>query len=334
MSTPTIADVNTDEIRGSRFRQLMQERPIVVLLGVFVILYLFTAAQDPTMLSSAGFRSTLLLAAPLGIFAAAQTICMLTGGMDLSVTMIANFAAYVAASQASNGPVQALVLALAVGLAAGAINGIGVGVFNVNPIIMTLGMSSVLLGTVSVGLVGGGFLSGSVSILPQIAHIGSGTLFGPLPANFAVWIAVAAIVILGLTYTGLGRSIYAMGDNPLACRLGGIRSWQVYLAVYVLAGLLAAVGGLVFSGITSSVGPSQTDIYLLPSVAAAVIGGTSILGGIGGYGGTMVGALILTVLNRLLLTLDTSEAIRQIVYGLIVLVLVWVYVKISGQRTE
>lgn len=319
---------------GARLKHLLADRPIIVLAAVFVVLYLVTALQDPTMFGMGGIRSTLLLAAPLGIFAAAQTICMLTGGMDLSVTMIANFAAYVAASQAVHGPVRALLLALVVGLAAGAINGIGVGVFKVSPIIMTLGLSSVLLGTVTVGLVGGGFLSGSVSVLPVVAEIGGGTLVGPIPANFLVWLVIALVMILGLTYTGLGRTIYAIGDNPIACRLGGIRPWQVYLAVYVIAGVLAALGGLAFSGIASSVGPSQTDIYLLPSIAAAVIGGTSILGGVGGYGGTIFGALILTVLNRLLLTLDTSEAVRQIVYGLIVLVLAWVYVRVSGQQTE
>ena len=106
-----------------------------------------------------------------------------------------------------------------------------------------------------------------------------------------------------------------------------VRIWQVLLAVYVMSALLAALGGLLFSGISGSVGPDQTNAYLLPSVAAAVIGGTSILGGVGGYTGTILGALILTVLNRLLLTLDTTEAFRQILYGLIVLALAWVYVR-------
>jgi ribose transport system permease protein len=89
---------------------------------------------------------------------------------------------------------------------------------------------------------------------------------------------------------------------------------------------------LLFSGTTGSVGPDQTNSYLLPSVAAAVIGGTSILGGSGGYSGTIVGALILTVLSRLLLALDTSEAFKQILYGLIVLALAWLYVRLTGHK--
>jgi ribose transport system permease protein len=314
------------------WRQLLVDRPAVALTGVLLLLYVVTGLFAPGMFTFNGVRSTLLLACPLAVLAASQTICMLTGGIDLSTVMTANFAAYVAANQSGQGPLVALGLALCVGLAVGLVNGIGVGVFKVNPLIMTLGMASVLLGVVTVGLVGDGFLSGSTRILPILRTVASGTLFGPVPNNVIVWGLVAAALIFGLSRTGLGRAVYAVGDNPMACRLAGVRIWQVLLAVYVLSALLAALGGLLFSGISGSVGPDQTNAYLLPSVAAAVIGGTSILGGVGGYTGTILGALILTVLNRLLLTLDTTEAFRQILYGLIVLALAWVYVRLTGQR--
>lgn len=314
------------------WRQLLVDRPAVALTGVLLLLYVVTGLFAPGMFTFNGVRSTLLLACPLAVLAASQTICMLTGGIDLSTVMTANFAAYVAANQSGQGPLVALGLALCVGLAVGLVNGIGVGVFKVNPLIMTLGMASVLLGVVTVGLVGDGFLSGSTRILPILRTVASGTLFGPVPTNVLVWGLVAAGLIFGLSRTGLGRAVYAVGDNPMACRLAGVRIWQVLLAVYVLSALLAALGGLLFSGISGSVGPDQTNAYLLPSVAAAVIGGTSILGGVGGYTGTILGALILTVLNRLLLTLDTTEAFRQILYGLIVLALAWVYVRLTGQQ--
>jgi ribose transport system permease protein len=322
----------TAEPAARDWRQLLVDRPAVALTGVLIVLYVVTATQAPGMFSFNGVRSVLLLACPLAILAASQTLCMLTGGIDLSTVMTANFAAYVAANQSGQGPLVALGLALCVGLAVGLVNGFGVGVFKVNPLIMTLGMASVLLGVVTVGLVGDGFLSGSTRLLPVLRTVGSGTLFGPLPTNLLVWVAVAAALIFGLSRTGLGRAIYAVGDNPVACRLAGIRIWQVLLAVYLLSAVLAALGGLLFSGISGSVGPDQTNAYLLPSVAAAVIGGTSILGGVGGYTGTILGALILTVLNRLLLALDTTEAFRQILYGLIVLALAWVYVRVTGQR--
>ena len=314
------------------WRQTLVDRPAVVLSGVLLLLYVVTGLVAPGMFTPNGVRSTLLLACPLAILAASQTLCMLTGGIDLSTVMTANFAAYVAANQSGQGPLAALSLALLVGLAVGTVNGVGVGVFKVNPLIMTLGMASVLLVVVTVGLVGDGFLSGSTRLLPVLRTVASGTLFGPVPNNVLVWALVAAGLIFGLSRTGLGRAVYAVGDNPIACRLAGVRIWQVLLAVYVLSALLAALGGLLFSGISGSVGPDQTNAYLLPSVAAAVIGGTSILGGVGGYTGTILGALILTVLNRLLLTLDTTEAFRQILYGLIVLALAWVYVRLTGQR--
>jgi ribose transport system permease protein len=255
---------------------------------------------------------------------------MLTGGIDLSIAMTANLAAYVAAVESGQGTARALLLALTVGLIVGFVNGLAIGVFRVNPLIMTLGMASVLLGIITVGL--RGWLSGSTNVLDFVRDVGSGTLAGPLPKNLIVWVIIAAILVLGLRSSGLGRMIYAVGDNPIACRLAGVRVWQVLLAVYVLSGLLAAIGGLLFSGTTGSVGVDQTNNYLLPSVAATVIGGTSILGGTGGYAGTILGALILTVLNRLLLRIDVSEAVKQMLYGAIVLVLAWLYVRLTGQK--
>jgi ribose transport system permease protein len=313
-------------------RTVLAERPIIVLTAVLVLLYVYTGFRDHSLFTMNGLRSILLLACPLAIFAGSQTLCMLTGGIDLSIAMTANLAAYVAANQFSQGTPSgvALLLALGVGLAVGVVNGLAIGVFKVNPLIMTLGMASVLLGLVTVGL--RTFLKGSTDLIPIVKTVGSGTLFGPLPTNILVWAAVALVLVLGLRSSGLGRMIYAVGDNRIACRLAGVRVWQVLLAVYVMSGLLAAIGGLLFSGTTGSVGPDQTNSYLLPSVAAAVIGGTSILGGSGGYSGTIVGALILTVLNRLLLRLDTSEAFKQMLYGLIVLALAWLYVRLTGQK--
>ncbi len=329
-SAAVVAEIAREAARPG-WRERLAERPTLVLAVVFAVLYAVTAWQDDSLLTMAGVRSILLLSCPLAVFAASQTVCMLTGGIDLSIAMTANLAAYIAAVESGRGTVPALAMALGVGLAVGAVNGLAIGVFRVNPLIMTLGMASVLLGIITVGL--RGFLSGSTNVLPFVRDMGSGRLVGPLPTNVIVWAAVALVLILGLRSTGLGRMIYAIGDNPIACRLAGVRVWQVLLAVYVLAGLLAAIGGLLFSGTTGSVGVDQTNNYLLPSVAAAVIGGTSIFGGSGGYGGTIIGALILTVLNRLLLRLDVSEAFKQMLYGVIVLALAWLYVRLTGQKS-
>ncbi len=336
MSTTATAAAPAPTDRPRRgLGQVLVDQPIIVLAVVFAALYLGTAIfTDRSLFTLNGVRSVLVIAAPLGVMAAAQTVAMLTAGIDLSVVMTANFAAYVVANQSGAGTWTAIGLGLLVGLSVGLVNGIGVGVFNVNPLIMTLGMASILLGIVTIGLVGDGFLAGSTKLPSIVTNLASrdASLLGLIPLNTVVWLIVAVLLLFTLSRTGLGRSIYAVGDNPLACRLAGVRVWQVLLAVYMIAGLLAALAGIMFSGTTGSVGPDATNSYLLPSVAAAVIGGTSILGGVGGYGGTIFGALILTVLGRLLVQLDIGEAYRQVVYGLIVLVLAWVYVRATGQK--
>ena len=242
------------------WRVRLAEQPTLVLAGVFVVLYAITAWQDDSLLRVAGIRSILLLACPLAIFAASQTLCMLTGGVDLSVAMTANLAAYLAATESGRGTVPALAIALGVGIAVGLVNGLAIGAFRVNPLIMTLGMASILLGILTVGL--RGFLVGSTNVLDLVREVGSGTLWGPLPKNLVVWLVVSLLLVLGLRSSGLGRMIYAVGDNPIACRLAGVRVWQVLLAVYVLSGLFAAVGGLLFSGTTgrsASTRPTPTS---------------------------------------------------------------------------
>ena len=124
--------------------------------------------------------------------------------------------------------------------------------------------------------------------------------------------------------------IYAVGDNPTACRLAGVRVWQVQLTVYVLCGLFSAFAGILLVGFNNAADLGIGTPYLLPSVAAVVIGGTSIFGGIGGYSGTILGALILTVLDSLLIILDAEQSVRQIVYGLIILALAAIYARATS----
>lgn len=312
----------------------LRSQPVIVLAVVLLVLYAVTGLLDTSLFSAAGVRSILLLAAPLGIFAAAQTICMLTGGIDLSIAMTANLAAYVGAGVAGAGQLQALAIAFCVGITIGVVNGIGIGVFKVNALIMTLGVSSILLGWTIVEMKADGMLAGAREVLPVVTYLGGGSLVGPIPASALVWVPISVAFIWGLKQTGLGRAIYAVGDNPVASELGGIRVPLVLIFVYAISGFFAALAGLLFSGISSSLGPDATNGYLLPAIAAVVIGGTSILGGIGGYAGTIMGTLILTVLNRLLLRLDTSEGMRQIIFGAIVLSLACVYVRLSGQRAD
>lgn len=324
------ADTEVDEQgrRGGPLR-LLSERPLLVLGGVFIALVVVTTIIEPRYLSVSGVRNTLLLAAPLGILAAAQTVLMLTGGIDLSIAMIATAAAYVVGNQSPNGAAIAIAVGLGVGIVAGTLNGIGIGVFKVHPIIMTLAMAGILLGLFTQWAQT--FLQGSTSVAGFVQTLGGGSFFnGLVPWNLLVWIAIGAIVILGLRRTGLGRMLYALGDNEVSARLAGVRSWQVLLAAYAIAGLLGAIGGILIAGQAGAVDLQLAQDYLLPSVAAAVIGGTSIFGGVGGYAGTVLGALILSVLDRMLTYLQAGQAVQQVVYGSIVLGLAWLYAAVSG----
>jgi ribose transport system permease protein len=310
-------------LRGS----VLTERPTLVLTGVLITVIALTVLVEPNYLSVASLRNTLLIAVPLAIMAGGQTLAMLTGGIDLSVAITATGAAYVAGNQSPEGAVVAILLGLGVGLATGAVNGIGVGVFKVNPIIMTLGMSIILVGLFTTWAQT--ILAGSTSVAPFIRTVGAGAFLGGLvPWNLIVLTVVALMIVLGLSRTGLGRAIYAVGDNPVACRLAGVRSWQVLLAVYMMCGLLAALAGILLAGRSGAVDLELASTLLLPSVAATVIGGTSIYGGWGGYTGTLIGALILGVLDSLLTFLQAGEGIQQVLYGVIVLVLAWIYARV------
>lgn len=323
----TVLDAGSDRRRFS-LSLLMQDRPLVVLTAVLVALILLTGLIEPGYLSVAGMRNTVLVAVPLGLLGGAQTILMLTGGIDLSVAMIATGAAYVAGNQSPEGAAIAIALGLLIGILAGAANGLGVGIFRVNPLIMTLAMAAILLGLFTAWAQG--WLQGSTTPAPLIRQLGAGTFLGGVPYAALVWAGLGGGILWMLRRTGFGRLLYAIGDNPVAVRLSGVRIWQVHVAVYTLAGLLAAVAGILLGGRTGAVDLALAAGLLLPSVAAAVIGGTSIFGGVGTYSGTIMGALILSVLGSLLTFLQVGQAVQQIVYGAIVLVLSWVYARVTG----
>jgi ribose transport system permease protein len=168
------------------------------------------------------------------------------------------------------------------------------------------------------------------SVVPEFIHVlGAGRLGGVIPVDLFLWTPIAAAVILVLNRTGFGRLLYAVGDNREACQLSGVRVWRVLLADYAICGLLAAVAGIVLVGDTNSADLGLAESYLLPSVAAVIIGGTSIFGGRGGYAGSIIGALILTVLNGLLTLVDSPEPVKQILNGAIIFLLAAVYTRLT-----
>jgi ribose transport system permease protein len=320
-----------EPVRGRQVRRLLSDNPVLVLSFVFVGIFVATdvinrAQNGEAFLTPKQISTTFLYAAVLGLIAAGQTLVMLTGGVDLSVATTATAAAWMVSRVGSHGAAVAILLALAVGLVIGLVNGVGVAVFRVNPLIMTLGISTITLGLLTVEA-----QQEFTALVPQfVVTLGSGRFLTYIPYDLLVWAPIAAVIILGLRYSGIGRMIYAVGDNPVAARLAGVRVWQVLLFVYATCGVLSALAGILLVGFNNAADLGIASYALLPSVAAVVIGGTSIFGGLGGYSGTILGALILTVLDSLLTILNASQAVREILYGLIVLALAALYARTTS----
>ena len=309
--------------------RIVQRNSILVLIALLVALAGLIEVIRPGAVNASWVSNILEFAAPLGILAAGQTLVVITGGIDLSVANVATAAAYIMASQSPFGVTRAIVLGLLVGALVGVINGLGVAIFKVQPLIMTLAMGLVVTGSLNVYEQA---VARGVPSVPALVHtLGSGTVLGYVPVSLFLWGAIAAILIAGLRGSGFGRLLYALGDNLEATRLAGVHAWQVLLTNYTLCGLLSAVAGLVLAGTVNAADLGLATILLLPSVAAVVIGGTSIFGGSGSYSGTIVGALILTVLNSVLTLLDVPDPVKQILYGGIIILLAAAYTRVLGR---
>jgi ribose transport system permease protein len=326
------ASARTNEwLTGAGWRRLFRDRPIVPLMGLLAILVLAIEAADPGIVSPEWTGVIVRASIPLAILAGCQTLTMLTGGIDLSVAAIGSMAGFVTATlvHSPGGVAEGIIVALVAAALAGLLTGIGVGVFRVHPLIMTLGMSFVVLGLSNVWQLQ--MVQTGAGVPGQLRWIGSSTLAQVVPYSLLVFVPLTFLILLGLRRTGYGRLLYAIGDNPVAARLSGTRSWQVLIVLYVISAVMAGIAGLLISGLTNTASVSLVDTSLLPAVAAAVIGGTSILGGRGGFGGTIVGALILTVLTALLTVLGLPEPTRQVVFGSIIVVVAAAYTRVTSE---
>jgi ribose transport system permease protein len=310
----------------------LRDRPLVPLLLLLLALVGLLQAVQPGIVTAGWVSGTIRFAVPLAILAACQTMTMLTGGIDLSVATVASMTAYVMATNVTDhGWFVAALLGLAPAALVGLVNGIGVGVFRVHPLIMTLSMGLIVSGLVNV--YSRLNITGGTRVPPEITFLGGQTVVGPvpLPNNLLLFVPLAVIILVALRRSGFGRLLYAVGDNQVASRLAGVRVWQVLVVLYLISGVLAGLAGLIYAGVIGSATGRLVDPFLLPSVAAAVIGGTSIFGGRGGYAGSIVGALILTVLVTLLNVMQAPEAVRQILFGAIILAVAATYTRITQE---
>jgi ribose transport system permease protein len=313
----------------ARIGRLMVDNPLLPLVLLLFALIMMLAILNPGVLSLFWVGNTLKIAIPLAMLAACQTLTMLTGGIDLSAGTVATITAFVAATLAPlTGVPPAIAIALACAVLVGLANGFGVAVARVHPLIMTLGTALIATGCL---LVYQRYVIATGVIIPDfLVWLGTGRSF-ELPNGLVLFVPFAVLIIWAQRRTGFGRLLYAIGSNENAARLSGVRVWQVQFLLYALSGVIAGMTGLLYLGQIKTASLSLALPLDLPSVAAAVVGGTSIFGGRGGYGGTIVGALILTVLVSMLTLMQIPEGGRRILFGLIILAVTALYIRLTDR---
>lgn len=324
-----MATTSTTISSFQRVGWFIRDNPVIPLIALLIGLVVLLEVLQPGIFNPRWVGNTIRFAIPLAMLAACQTLTMLTGGIDLSAGIVATMSAFVMATLTPLvGAPAAILLALVPAILIGLVNGFGVGICRVHPLIMTLG--SGLIGTGCL-LVYQRFFIATGSEIPDLFEwLGTGRTYN-IPNALVLFIPFAVLILWGQRRTGFGRLLYALGSNENAARLSGVRSWQVHLALYTLSGLIAGITGLLYLGVIRAPSLSLANSLMLPSVAAAVIGGTSIFGGRGSYSGTIVGALILTVLGTLLTLLQIPEGGRRILFGAIILAVTAVYSRITDQ---
>ncbi|OEO28133.1 ABC transporter permease [Devosia insulae DS-56] len=298
--------------------------PIVISAGfVLVILALgsvYTVATLGTMplLSPNYLLTQLQTGAFLGIVAAGMMMVILLGHIDLSVPWTMTAAAMMATTV--GGP-AAIPTGLAIGLLVGLFNGFGVAYLRIPSMIFTLGVDSVMRGLMIAHT--GGFAPQD-SATPLMRYLAADKILG-IPVAIFVWAAVSIVIAAILSRTAFGKAIYATGNREAASYLSGIRTRWVIVGAFVISGLCAALAGLLLAGYSAKAYQGMGNAYLLPAIAAVVIGGTHILGGRGRFIGTVVGVILIVLLNSVLSIMQMPEAGRQIIYGLVIIIMLLVY---------
>jgi ribose transport system permease protein len=287
----------------------------------------------PGFIAPGSVFAILTVAVFVGLVAAGQTFVILIGGIDLSVPWVLNAAAILLATSSlgqNDRALPALALTLAMGLGVGLLNGLGIAFLGVPAVVMTLAMNGIMEG-LTLGFSGGMTCEACASYAPPLVQsLAHGQAFG-LPAALWLWLAVTLVISFVLGATVFGRVTYAIGTNPRASVLAGVRVRAVTVGLYGLSGFFAALAGVMLVGFGGQASLGMGEPFLFQSIAAVVVGGTSILGGRGHYIGSVAGSIALVTLTSVLLAMNMPEFGRSIIYGVIILVLLLLYGREQGE---
>jgi ribose transport system permease protein len=321
----------------SNFMRL--DKATVIAFGCSVFLVAIGAIAQPDFLSSTYLLQQLQTASFLGIIATGVMLVILLGHIDLSIPWTIGIGAMMATAATgffgnTLGPIVAIPFGIACGAAVGLVNGLGVAYLRAPSMIFTLGMNAVAQGLMVAYT--GGFAPQDKG-LPLMRELATGRLIPGVPNPLLIWLVVGLVTVFILTRTTLGRRIYAIGNKERAVFLSGVDTRRVLVICFVISGACAAAGGVLLAGWANRSYQAMGDPYLLPTIAAIVLGGTNVLGGRGSYLGTVAGVILITLLQSILSVLQPqlffadlgfkmpAEVFRQVVFGVVIILMLLLY---------
>lgn len=323
----TTKSVDTPERRSL---QRLNIPPAAIVWIAVVLLLVVAGAVSGSFLQPTHLLNVARQASALGILAIGQTFVLITGGIDLSNAMVVTLVNVVAATMLRGSDEElgiVLLVTLLIGTIAGLVNGTLITKLKVPPLVVTLGMFSILQGAAYVYT--DGAPRGDIS--PSLEFVGTGFV-GPVPTAVIFWVVLTIVSAVILRRTVYGRQLYSVGGNEKASRLSGIHTSRVIVLAYIVSGLMAAIAGLILSGYVGTGTLTLGDGRNLDSIAAAVVGGTSLSGGSGSVIGAAGGALFLALLFSFLRFIGWPYTIQLIAQGLILAIAVYLHVR--SQRGE
>jgi len=305
---------------------------VTTAFACIILLLAFGSFYSTSFLSPEYLLQQLKVASFLGVIATGMMLVILLGQIDLSVPWSVAVGAMMACAAAAYGPigsVLAIPFGIVCGIAIGVVNGIGVAYLRIPSMIITLATNAVAQGLMVVYT--GGF-SPQDSATVAMRYVATGFTIPGVPNAVVIWALIGAAMVFVLTRTSFGRSVYGIGNRERAAYLSGIDTRRVVMIAFAVSGGLSALGGVLLAGYASKAAQSMGDAYLLPSIAAVVLGGTSILGGRGSYLGTVAGVILITLLQSILSVMQMPEAGRQIIYGVVIVAMLLLYGRAPASR--
>jgi ribose transport system permease protein len=305
---------------------------VATAFGCVAVLLLCGTLYSHEFISPAYLLQQLKVASFLGVIATGMMVVILLGQIDLSVPWVVAAGGMMACAATAHGEVGvvlAIPFGIACGIVFGLLNGIGVAYLRIPSMIITLAVNAVAQGLM-VAYTGG--FSPQDSASNAMRFIATGKIVFGIPNALIVWALIGAGAVFLFTRTTFGRAIYAIGNRERAAFLSGVDTQRVVMIAFAISGGLSGLGGVLLAGYASKAAQAMGDAYLLPSIAAVVLGGTSILGGRGSYLGTVAGVILITLLQSILSVMQMAEAGRQVIYGVVIIGMLLLYGRERRQR--